>query len=223
MLEARNIGRMRHDESGWLLRDVSLTIEAGNRIALTGATGSGKTIFLRSLAMLDAIDEGTILWCGEPPTLNDIPTYRSLAIYLMQRASLFAGTVEENLMAPYFLAAHKNREYSRERILEQLEGLNFDKRFLANDTANISGGETQIVALLRAMQLDPMLLFLDEPTASLDATTTGQVEQLVADWISSDPTQRAFVWVTHDAAQASRLANRTFQLREGRLIEAEAS
>ncbi len=223
LLEARGVGRRHREGTTWLLRDISLAISAGDRVALTGPTGSGKTLLLRSLAMLDAVDEGTILRQGEAPEPDEIPVYRSQAIYLTQRPRLFDGTVEQNLRIPYSLAVHRHRVYSRENIAAYLHRLERDEQFLNLDAANLSGGETQIVALLRAIQLDPTVLLLDEPTASLDEGTSRQIEQLVTDWMSVADGRRAFLWVTHDAAQTHRVARRTLQLRDGKLIELEAN
>ncbi len=223
LLEARGIGRRHGDGPDWLLRNISLTIGEGDRVALTGPTGSGKTVFLRALAMLDAVDEGAILWQGETSGADEVPKYRSQTIYLTQRARLFDGTVEKNLQLAYSLAVHRDRAYSREKIVASLQRLGRDDRFLALESANLSGGETQLVALLRAVQLDPAVLLLDEPTASLDEVTTRHIERLVADWVEAPDTRRAFVWVTHDPAQSQRVANRAVQLRDGHFVELEAS
>jgi len=222
LLDARGIGRRHREGDSWLLREISLAISEGERVALTGPTGSGKTVLLRVLAMLDAVDEGTILWQGEAPGPDEVPVYRSRCIYLTQRARLFDGTVEQNLQRPYSLAVHRHGAYSRENIVTHLHRLGRDEHFLALDSANLSGGETQIVTLLRAIQLDPTVLLLDEPTASLDESTARQIEQLVNDWVSVADARRAFVWVTHDAAQANRIANRRLQLRDEQLVELEA-
>ena len=221
LLAARGIGRLHREGADWLLRDISLEIGARDRVALMGPTGSGKTVLLRSLAMLDAVDEGTILWQDKSPAPDNVPAYRSQAIYLTQRARLFEGTVERNLQLPHSLAVHRQREYSRENVVSHLHRLGRDEHFLTCNSASLSGGEMQIVALIRAIQLDPTLLLLDEPTASLDAGTTQQLAQLVLDWISASNSRRAFVWVTHDNAQANRLANRTVQLRDGQLVDSE--
>jgi putative ABC transport system ATP-binding protein len=221
LLEACGVGRRAGDGTGWLLRDISIAVRAGDRIALTGPTGSGKTVLLRSLCLLDTVNTGTISWQSEPVQPDQVPAYRARAIYLTQRARLFGGTVEGNLRLPFSLAVHRHREYSRESVATYLHRLGRDEEFLARDSANLSGGEMQIVALLRAIQLDPTILLLDEPTASLDEGTTQQIEQLVADWMSPPDARQAFVWVTHDAAQAERVANRSWQLRDGQLVESE--
>ncbi|MEO8495921.1 MAG: ATP-binding cassette domain-containing protein [Planctomycetota bacterium] len=222
LLEARGIGRLHREGTSWLLRDISLAIGAGDRVALTGPTGSGKTVLLRALAVLDAVNEGTLHWRGKPPTADEVPIYRSQVIYLTQRARLFDGTVEQNLRVPYSLSVHRHLKYSPKNIAAYLDQLGRDETFLNRDAANLSGGEMQIVALLRAIQLDPTVLLLDEPTASLDESAVRQIEQLVADWISATGTSRAFVWVTHDTPQAERVANRVLQLRDGQLVESGA-
>lgn len=221
LLAALNITRLKQDTTDSILRGITLTVAAGDRLALRGSTGSGKTILLRSLAKLDPIFTGQILWQGNSPEADEVPIFRSQVIYLPQRARLFGGTVEQNLQIPYSLAVHRHRAYSRERLAASLNQLGRDETFLTRDSANLSGGETQIVALLRAIQLDPTILLLDEPTASLDESTTRQIEQLVTNWMSPADARRAFVWVTHDAAQAKRVANRTLQLRDAELIELE--
>lgn len=222
LLEARGIGRRQRDGSSWLIHDVSIMIGEGDQIAVRGPTGSGKTVALRSLAMLDAIDAGEIRWRDRTLTADEIPTYRSQVIYLAQRARLFGGTVEENLQRPFSLAVHRHQGFSRERIASFLERLDRDERFLTLDSEHLSGGEMQIVALLRAIQLDPTILLLDEPTASLDAETTQQIERLVMGWMSEGQGRHAFVWVTHDVLQANRIANRQLECRGGRVLEVES-
>lgn len=218
VLEARGLGRRHRDRIAWLVRDISLAIHAGDRVALTGPTGSGKTVLLRTLCLLDAVDEGAVIWKGESPRLDKIPVFRSQAIYLTQRTKLFEGTVEQNLRIPYSLTANRDRKYSQKNLEAYLQQLGRDVTFLTRDSAHLSGGETQIVAILRAIQLEPTVLLLDEPTASTDEVTARQIEQLVNDWMSLADTARAFVWVTHDAPQAERVANRTWQLRDGKLL-----
>lgn len=222
LLEARGIGRQ-VSSNAWVIQDISLAVQAGDRVALMGPTGCGKTVLSRCLAMLDPIDSGCVSWRGESVLSDDIPNYRSQAIYLTQRAYLSDGTVERNLRLPFMLAVHRERSYSLETIVGYLSILGRDDRFLALDSANLSGGETQIVALLRAIQLAPKLLILDEPTASLDEATTQQIERLVSEWVLETPAERAFVWVTHDSAQARRVANRQLRFREGQLVETEAN
>jgi putative ABC transport system ATP-binding protein len=86
--------------------------------------------------------------------------------------------------------------------------------------SNLSGGETQITALLRALQLDPTVLLLDEPISALDPETARAVEALLLEWVDEAALERAWVWVTHGAAQADRIARRTVRVRAGRFVDA---
>lgn len=221
LLEARGIGRRAPVdrvgvEDGWLLREVSVPIGAGERVAVVGPSGAGKTLLLRSLALLDPIDEGEILWRGEPVPDTGVPAYRRGAIYLHQRPALLEGTVETNLRRPFGFAA-ANSGYDPDRVKELLSALARDEAFLAKRTEDLSGGEAQITALLRALQLAPDLLLLDEPTAALDREAVSAIERLVQVWFSEREGERALVWVSHDPEQARRMTTRVLRLSAGRL------
>ncbi len=218
MLQAVGIGR-RDSGNDWLFRHINVTLHPGDRRSLVGPTGSGKTLLLRALALLDPVDEGAILWHGEPVAGNEVPRYRSRVIYLHQRAALFDGTVEDNLQLVFELQAHRGRDFDRQRIVRRLETLGRSESFLHRRQSELSGGEQQIVALLRAVQLDPHVLLLDEPTASLDAASKSTVESLVDAWYRADPSHRCLIWVTHDAKQAERVGDSIWHLRAGRLEE----
>ncbi len=214
LLEARRVSRHHPHSDKWLLRDVDLVVEEGSRIALVGPTGSGKTLLMRALARLDSIDSGEILWNGEVVVGNAIPSFRRQVIYLHQRPALLEGTVEENFLAPFKLKLHRNREFSRQSILAQLSNAGIGEPLLNRSTNDLSGGEGQIVALLRAIQLEPTVLLLDEPTSALDEKSTQVIEELVAQW-QSQTAQRAFVWVSHDRAQVDRIAMRSVTMNDG--------
>jgi len=170
MLQAKGIRR--RSAARILLDDISIEIDAGDQLAIVGPTGSGKTLLLRSLALLDPLDAGEICWRGQLVRGNDLPKFRSRVIYLHQRPALLEGTVEDNLRQPLSLRLHKDKRFSRARIVQLLESLGRDASFLAKQQRDLSGGESQLTALLRAIQLDPNVLLLDEPTAALDAAAT---------------------------------------------------
>ena len=217
MLEGVDIGRK--DGQRWLLRHVHVRVSPGDRVALVGPTGSGKTLLLRALAMLDRLDEGTVRWKGKNVHGDAVPLFRSRCVYLHQQPALLEGTVEENWRAVYQLAVHRQRRYDRTRMLQWLNLLSRDASFLTKRLNTLSGGEQQITALLRAIQIDPEVLLLDEPTSALDPQATRDVELLVERWIEEAPAERALVWVTHDARQAQRVANRRLQMKQGQLLE----
>ena len=199
------------------MHNLSLTVHAGARLAIVGRSGSGKTLFLRALALLDSVDEGTVRWHGAIVSDDHIPEYRSRIIYLHQRAPLAEGTVEDNLRRPLAFGVHRGRSFDVDRIVGWLESLGREASFLAKPTRELSGGETQITALLRAMQLDPEMLLLDEPTAALDRESTQVVERLLDQWYGETAARRAFVLVTHDARQANRVAETVLKMQDRKL------
>ncbi len=212
-------GLTRHFSKKALLHNVSLEIKGGDRIAIIGPTGSGKSLLLRSLARLDPIDTGEILWEGNSVSSQDIPIFRSRVIYLHQRACLGEGSVEDSLREPYLFTAHRNKSFDRERIVDLLHWLGRDQLFLSKQNGDLSGGEAQLTALLRAIQLNPRILLLDEPTSALDSHSTRLVEDLVAKWIGELSSERAIAWVTHDEEQALRISTTAIKLVAGRIHE----
>src|SRR5262249_34321245 len=157
-----------------------------DRLAITGPTGSGKTVLLRALALLDPLDEGLIRYRGSPVDGESIPGYRKQVIYLHQRPALFKGSVADNLQRPFALQVHRQKHFDRERLLGLVDFLGRDASFLDQSSRDLSGGEAQIVALLRALQLDPAVLLLDEPSASLDQGAGQAIEGLIGRWLEED-------------------------------------
>ncbi len=219
LLEGNDIGR--RDRDRWLLRNVHITIGSGQRVGLVGPTGSGKTLLLRALALLDPLDEGEVRWKGTTVRGDAVPSFRCRCIYLHQRPVLWEGTVESNLRAVFRLSVNRSRNYDGARISHWLETLGRDASFLAKPQRALSGGEQQITALLRAIQLEPEMLLLDEPTSALDPHSTRTVESLVQGWFDERPEDRALIWVTHDRRQAERVADRVLRMERGNVMEAD--
>jgi len=226
VLEVCNASRIT-PEGRRLLYDVSLAVRAGERWAVTGPTGSGKTLLLRALAVLDPLEAGELLFNGKPVLNENVPTFRRQVIYLHQQPALIAGTVEDNLRLPFtFKSARRAGPvmapvpmFNRERIVEYLSSLGRTEDFLNAESDNLSGGEGQIVAALRAIQLQPQVLLLDEPTAAMDQETTAAIESLVARWRDESDEQAAVVWVTHSAEQVARMADQVLRLEAGQVVE----
>jgi putative ABC transport system ATP-binding protein len=215
LLKACGLGRRKPGSEHWLLRGVCFVVHPGDRLALTGPSGSGKTVLLRALALLDPHDEGNIEWEGRSLHGEDIPAYRKKVVYLHQRPALFEGTVEDNLKYPFTLKAHRQKRFDRARIVGILETLKRDETFLQKTGRDLSGGEAQIVALIRCLQVDPAMLLLDEPTASLDNATAEAAEELLYRWQYEASCERSFIWVTHDLEQAKRMSDRGLQMHLG--------
>lgn len=219
LLEARHLGRCHPQSDRWLLREVCTEVRAGDRVAVVGASGSGKTVLCRALALLDPLDAGDVLWQGQVVRHHGVPRFRGHAIYLHQRPPLWEGTVETNLQRPFQLQVHHRRRYDRQRVVAWLARVGREASFLEKAHANLSGGEAQLVALVRALQLDPHALLLDEPTAALDGWAARAVEELVTQWLAEDPDQRATVWISHDHEQAERVGTRIWTVGDGRVVE----
>ncbi len=217
LLEAEHLGRRHPGGSRWLLDDVSLTILAADRLGVVGPSGAGKTLLLRALSLLDPLDRGEIRWRGRRIQRDRVPGFRAKAIYLHQRPALTGDTVEAALRQPFSLATHRRQHYQRDPLVARLAALGRDASFLEKRVGDLSGGEAQITALLRALQLDPLLLLLDEPTSALDPEATRAVETLVDGWLAASDGSRAVVWVSHDQSQVLRVAQRIITITAGRL------
>jgi putative ABC transport system ATP-binding protein len=215
LLEARGIGRLAPLTGQWLLKDIDLAVRGGDRVAIVGPNGSGKTLLLRALTLLDPIEAGVILWQGQPLSAQAIPHYRRDVIYLHQRPVLTDGSVEDNLRRPFELHCHRPRGFDRAVVLDFLRQHGLEEAFLAKSARELSGGEGQVVSLLRAIQLEPHVLLLDEPTAALDARTVTLLEQCVAHWQEASPGERAVIWVSHNRDQVERVADRILAMKAG--------
>ncbi len=250
ILEANHLRRTA-DDGTLLLDDVSLRVDEGDAIAIVGPPGAGKTLLLRAVAMLDPLDGGEVRFLGRPVAADAVPAFRRKVLYVQQRSALVEGTVRENLQLPFSFESAGSDSFDEKRVEQWLEAMGRSGRFLDRSVDDLSGGESQIVSLLRAMQLDPAVLLLDEPTSSLDDPTRRQVESLLRDWLQhpgtgevpaalhpratattsarrearppvSRTTARCLVIITHDEAQAERLCDRRVRLAGGRVVEKES-
>ncbi|SUO96252.1 ABC transporter ATP-binding protein [Suttonella ornithocola] len=208
----------RYNQNIILLNQATGKLEEGDRIALTGTSGSGKSLLLRALASLDPIDAGEIFYRNQ----QNLPPreWRAKICYLSQTPALAEGKVEDSLKAPYQYQYHQKQIYNRDFHITRLKMLGKEEDFLNRESYQLSGGEKQIVNLLRSLQFSPQILLLDEPTAALDPESKQQLEQLVLNWCTEQPT-RAYIWISHDPEEASRIANRKWQMHKGQLTTDE--
>lgn len=209
LLEGGDLGRKLG--TTWIWRHLDFQVNPTETLAVVGPSGSGKSLLLRAIAGLDPLDEGMILYENRSPAQWGLPSYRTRVMYLPQRPALFEGNVLDNLRLPFTLKAHQAERCDENRAIDHLEKLGRQSSFLSMDASTLSGGEGQVVALVRALLLEPQILLLDEPTASLDASTTQQAEELIAHWRQADP-RRACVWASHSAEQLERVATRRLSL-----------
>jgi len=213
-------GATRHDPARGLtlLAPTDFTLHEGDRAVITGPSGSGKSVFLRALALLDPIDGGRILWRGEPVRRARIPDYRRRVAYIAQRPAMLDGSVEDNLRYPFELKVYRDARFDRDAAARLAAAAGRGGDFLSKRAGDLSGGEAQIAALIRVLQLAPDVLLLDEPTASLDPASAREIEALVAVWFAQDAS-RASIWVSHDPQQAGRVGARQLTMTAGTLAE----
>lgn len=193
-----------------LIDGVSLTIAPGGVTCVMGPNGAGKSLLLRLLHGLLSPTSGDVLWAGRVP--DQMVRRRQAMVF--QRPVLLRRSVRANVV--YALKTHGVTGAERtKRADEALARGRLDH--LANAAARrLSGGEQQSLALIRALATDPDILFLDEPTSSLDPASTQQIERLVQDAARSGV---KIVMITHGRGQATRLADDVVFLNHGRLIE----
>ncbi len=201
-----------HDSGHWVWRHLDFSIAPGERMALTGPSGSGKTALLLVLAGLLEASEGDIRLDGKSIDQWPMPLYRSCVGYLPQRPVLDEDAgVEEVLALPFEYRIHRQRSYPRDRVVAWLEALGRGRDFLDRRVRSLSGGEQQLAALLRLLAVSPPLLLLDEPTASMDADISRQAETLLEQWRREEK-DRGWLWVSHNADQVKRIADRRLEL-----------
>ncbi|KDB07344.1 ABC transporter related protein [Burkholderia sp. lig30] len=223
LIEAQGITRRDAKSGKILLAPTDFSLPAGARIAITGPSGSGKSVFLRALALLDPLDGGSVLWHGQPIPRSAIPRYRRSVAYLRQRPAPAEGTVESLLRYPYTLAVYRDVRFDRARAAQLAARAGRGDDFLDKRASELSGGEAQIAALLRVLQLEPDVLLLDEPTSALDPDSTRAIESLVGAWFDAAPAARAYMWISHDPAQAARIGASRITMQAGVLRAANAS
>jgi tungstate transport system ATP-binding protein len=190
-----------------ILRELDLVIAAGRRTFVLGPNGSGKSTLLRALHGLIPTAGGRITWGGR----DDRPGGQAM---VFQRAILLRRSVEANLRYALGLADVRGAEADT-RIAEALDLVGL-AALRGRPARVLSGGEQQKLALARAWSLRPEILFLDEPTASLDPAAARAVEAIVRDIHARGTT---IVMTTHNLAQAKRLAQEIVFLHGGRVVE----
>ncbi|MEX2175659.1 MAG: ATP-binding cassette domain-containing protein [Pirellulaceae bacterium] len=191
-----------------------LEVFAGEILCLVGPTGAGKSTVLKLLSGLDPPHAGQIRFDNVPliPGKWPLATSRRIAT-VAQRPALLSGTVRYNVEVGLRM---RGSQFPSAKTTAILDRLNL-KAIGNQDARTLSGGQAQLVALARALVVEPDLLLLDEPTASLDPAYVALVEQTVQE--QRQRTGMTIVLATHNLFQARRLATRTALLLGGNLVE----
>ncbi len=204
----------------YALRELSLSVKEGEFVAVTGASGSGKTTFLNIAGLLESFEHGTYMLDGKDVSrLGDDARsiYRNQKIgFIFQSFNLIPDlNLFENIDVPLRYRRLPSAE-RKQRIERALETVGLTSR-MKHIPAQLSGGQQQRVAIARALAGEPSLLLADEPTGNLDSTMANQVMELLEEIHAGGAT---IVMVTHDPELAGR-ADRNIQLIDGRVFAAE--
>ena len=216
MIEIKNINKS--FAGNHVLKDVSATINKGEKVVVIGPSGSGKSTFLRCMNLLEIPDSGSIIFEGKDITdkTSDINTVRQKMGMVFQHFNLFPHlTVLENItLAPIKLNLQSKKEADESAIgLLKRIGL-VDKK---DEYPNmLSGGQQQRIAIVRSLAMKPEIMLFDEPTSALDPEMIGEVLRLMKDLAEEGMTM---VVVTHEMGFAKSVANRILFMDEGQILE----
>ncbi len=203
------------------LRDVSMSVAAGEFVALMGPSGSGKSTLLQLLGGLDRPTSGSVVFEGRDISRlsdgNATQLRRERTGFVFQAFNLIPLlSVRENIGLPFTIAGHNpNRGEYRDRVRQAIELVELTGKE-DHRPDQLSQGEQQRVAVARALVTRPSVLLADEPTGNLDYTTGGEL--LEALWRSCDQGGQTVVLVTHDA-RAAAFADRVLVIGDGRITD----
>jgi putative ABC transport system ATP-binding protein len=198
-----------------VLESIDLEIPDHGITVIVGPTGAGKSSVARLCNRLLDPTTGTVRFNGDDLRDLDVLRLRRRVGLVLQRPTVFPGSVVENLESGL------EAEPAAGELADLLTTVGLDPALLERDDAlALSGGQAQLLCLARTMATRPDVLVADEPTASVDAAVSRQIERLVRD-IAADG--MPVVWITHDLAQMTRLADHLVVIVEGRVAAAGTS
>ncbi len=208
---------VRFDRHAPVLEHCSMSVQAGEIVALLGGSGSGKSTLLRTIARLQSITSGQVELTGQAPNrpTGDLS-------YVFQDATLLPWrTAAQNVRLPLELSQRVQDEREtrsiKERVEEALTWVGLPSASWSRFPRELSGGMRMRVSLARALVTDPAIMLLDEPFAALDEILRGRMNELLTEiWMRK---RRTILFVTHNIAEAVNLSNRLAILGQGRIVQ----
>ena len=205
------------------LNGVSLTVNAGETVALVGESGSGKSTLGRIAVRLDRPDEVTVTVAGRDTTSLSLAALRPLRAMMQMVFQDPWGTLNPRrsigaaIEEPLLLHGKLDATARRATVLRMLERVRLQPELLTRYPAQLSGGQLQRVAIARALVTNPKLVVLDEPTSSLDLSVRADILQLLRQLQEEFGT--AFLFITHDIGTVRLIADRIIVLYLGSIME----
>ncbi len=203
-----------------VLRDVSLTVEAGDIYGIIGMSGAGKSTMLRLIGLLDTPTSGTITVEGKDlSTLTGkakIDYYKTVGTVFQGYNLLMQKTVAQNVIFPLTLSKGYDKAAAKKRVAELLELTGLTEKADVYPS-QLSGGQKQRVAIARALATNPKLLLCDEPTSALDRLTTDSILGLLSD--INRQLGVTILIITHEIAVVRKICNKVAVLEGGTLVD----
>ena len=215
MLEAKKI--FKSFDGKEILKGINLKVEKGEKVIIIGPSGSGKSTFLRCLNLLETKDSGEIVFEGNMITeKTNLDEYRKNIGMVFQNFNLFNNmTVKENIMlAPTTLKLKSKEEAEKDakKLLKKINLLNKIDKY----PNQLSGGEKQRVAIVRALAMEPKIMLFDEPTSALDPEMVGEVLDLMKKLADDGMTM---IIVTHEMKFAKEIGSKVIFMDNGKIVE----
>lgn len=216
VLALRDI-RVAYKSGHMALELAALDIHAGRVYAIVGANGAGKTTLFKVLTRLVQPQQGRLLWHGQE--LRSAAPFspqalRQQVVLVSQQPLLFRTSVFHNVAYGLKVRGHTRQDIAR-RVMAALQRVQMAD-YARRPARQLSGGESQRIALARALVLEPEVLLLDEPTANLDTQSRHIVETLIREL--QQQRERTVLFTTHDISQAYRLSDDVIALQQGRCV-----
>ncbi|TCS82484.1 phosphate ABC transporter ATP-binding protein [Tepidibacillus fermentans] len=202
------------DKGNAILKGISAKVMDGELITIIGPSGSGKSTFLSLLNRMTDPDSGIIRFKGKNYLEMNVLELRRKIGMVFQVPTMLSGTVRENLLIGPKLFRQTLSEEEIDNLLEQVA---LPKTLKDQDARTLSGGQKQRVSLARTLANKPEILLLDEVTASLDPTSSLEIEGLVQ--VLHEQQRKTILWVTHNLKQAKRVGQYTWVIANGKIVE----
>ena len=228
LLQMNHVKKSFNDETLHVLKDISLSVEKGEVVAIIGPSGSGKSTLLRCATLLTQMDSGELIYGDIQAVHNDadgkavyadkgeLKKVREKFGLVFQRFNLFPHySVLKNLMDPQIRVLGRDKGEAQQRARKLLEKMGLSDKENAYP-CELSGGQQQRVAIARALAMDPEILFFDEPTSALDPELTGEILKVIRDLAEEHMTM---VIVTHEMSFAQDVADRVIFMADGVIVE----
>ena len=199
-----------------ILRDISFTVDLGEKIAIAGASGSGKTSLLRLCNCLHSPTAGEIIFAPTDFPQESITKLRQKIVLVPQEPKLLGMSVQEALVYPLKLQQLPASEI-KQRVATWSEALKIPEIWLERQELQLSLGQRQLVAIARALVMEPLILLLDEPTSALDIGTSDRLLSVLNSLVANH--QMTIIMVNHQLELSAKFAERILYLENGTLIE----